>query len=183
MKYKNFIIVILFILCLAGCSKEKSNTADEQNIEEPAALESSTEDLPGEPMQIANPWRESSEEEIEEIMRGEIDLPGDFSNVYYQVMNEGELCEIDFDYLDLSFTYRMKESGGKEDISGMYYEWDINEVCDINGNGGEIHIVNNENEKASSVIWYDTAAGMTYSVSVNNAVSRQALIDFAQAAV
>ena len=93
------------------------------------------------------------------------------------------MAQADFSLDGNLYTLRAKKSDILDDISGMYYEWDINEVCDINGNGGEIHIVNNENEKASSVIWYDTAAGMTYSVSVNNAVSRQALIDFAQAAV
>ncbi len=131
---------------------------------------------------IVNPMVEASADEIKEKIGVEFKIPEKASGPDYYIV-AGEMAQADFSLDGNLYTLRAKKSDILDDISGMYYEWDINEVCDINGNGGEIHIVNNENEKASSVIWYDPAAGMTYSVSVNNAVSRQALIDFAQAAV
>ena len=164
MKYKNLILPILFILCLVGCSKAENIITNEQNTKEPDVLESSTEELSGESMQVANPWRESSEAEIEELMHIEIDLPGDFSNVYYQVMNEGELCEIDFDYLDLTFTYRMKETNGREDISGMYYDWDMEDTADFHGYEAYASRAVTDEETADLFEWYDKDGGNMYSL-------------------
>lgn len=156
MRYRYLFAVMLIILCIAGCGAGTGNAAPKK--------QDTADQMSGGLMNMANPWRESSEAEIEELIGKNIDLPEDISNVYFQVMNEGELCEIDFDYDGLSFTYRMKKTGGREDISGMYYNWDAVDSADFYGYEAYDSRAVTDEETASLFEWYDKENGIMYSL-------------------
>ena len=164
-KMKCFIYVTIFasLICFSGCGKnnEKAGSGTQpegQASEDSGAINEGT-------VQMANPWRESSEAEIEKILDTDVRLPENSSDIEYRVMNDGEICETDFCYDDLSFTYRLKAAEKAEDISGLYYEWDVTDDVDFHGCKAFAKRSVSDEETVDLFQWYDEEKGIIHSLS------------------
>ncbi len=127
------------------------------------------------PVQIPNPWRDVTEAEAKGSCPGSLRVPDGAQNVKWSIMEtsgEPALVQLAFDLNGLSFTAREQTNGDKAaDISGMYYSWTAqNDVTlqnwEESAKSGTIYRYIGEDEWADLCVWYDTAKGISYSLSV-----------------
>ncbi len=158
------VMVGLFSMTMAGCGA----TGAESQAE---AAETAT-------AQIANPWRDTTEEEAVAYMPNLFGEPEGATNVRWSVMGDPEdlensspLVQMDFDLDGQSFTAREQYPGEENaGISGMYYEWTVSDdVTLANWCGGFAQGKNyryvGENEYVDLITWYDLETGANYSLS------------------
>ena len=124
--------------------------------------------------QLANPWRDATEEEVGYITEGYFKIPEGATNVVCSAMdNEGDekpLYQVTFDLDGNNFTARV-EYGAEEyaDISGMNYEWTSTDEGKLAGWGdGNMEAKFYRyvgDECADLCTWYDIEIGIAYSLS------------------
>ena len=141
-------------------------------------LHSGTAELGKEQVQIANPWRESSAQEVAELLGHEMGVPSTATQVDYSVMTADEqqgsaLAQADFTLDGQSYCYRVQAVAQQEDISGYYTEWTQQDDCEIGGMSGTLRY--NEGE-AGVVQWYDQSSGQQYSLSVDTGATKELLL-------
>ncbi|MBR6360669.1 MAG: hypothetical protein IKS04_02635 [Clostridia bacterium] len=158
------IILMLVLLCSCG-QNSKSPEAPEQESEE---------------MSLVNPMVESDPGSILKAVGFSLKVPEGTENVSYYLIS-GEMGQADYMKDGNIYTVRIKRTGSLEDISGMYYTWTVNKECEVNGCDGFIHICDIDDEKASSIVWFDDEVGVTHTISVNNAVTEEELMSAAEA--
>ena len=153
-------IMILF----AGCGSVTSTPESETQ---------SNEDT----VEIANPMTETTLEEINRFYPVELPV-GAVDETCYLIENteENPLVQVDFNYEDLSYTYRILGTGEDNDISGMYLEW--NETFDTNVGYNSAVISLNEG-KEGMIIWYDAAPGIKYTLIMETGATLELLEDMA----
>ncbi len=168
MRRKQIIAVLAILLGLAvcvqsGCAVNQSQRNDTQS---------------GQNVQIANPWRDVTEDEAKALCPHSFGVPAGAENVVWRAMNAsaddfpGALVQLSFDLNGDSFTAREQVTGDKAaDISGMYYEWTQQDDITLAnwGDGqmkGQYYRYIGEEEWADLCTWYDEEAGISYSVSV-----------------
>ena len=191
MKNKSIYLIIAGMILMTGCSSVpgSSETAPEvvaEEIEAPAAEDANetettenTEDTSKETSenaetQIANPWKEITEEEAGKHTTRMFKVPDGAQNVTWS-MNDSEnkenpLIQVNFTLDGLDFTART-QYGAPEyaDISGMYYEWTAKDEGKLGGWGSGnmdakfFRYVGDE--CADLCTWYDIEIGIAYSLS------------------
>ena len=80
---------------------------------------------------VANPWVESTSGDIAEAIGATFGVPVGAEDVAYSLMPSENLAEMRFTLDGMEYTARIKPSEEFDDISGMYYEWEIEEPCVI----------------------------------------------------
>ena len=129
--------------------------------------------------QIANPWRDITEEQAYGMIPNCFSAPEGATNIRWSAMGKadaqgtlpGPLVQLDFDLEGLSFTERAQTTGDEAmDISGMYYDWTVtDDVTLANWGGGAMQGKTyrsiGENETADLITWYDVEIGISYSLS------------------
>ncbi len=158
------IVLMLLMLCSCGADKTSPETTEPENATE----------------QIANPMVESTPEEIKRAVGFSLKVPADVKDASYYLIS-GEMGQADYMKDGDVYTVRIKRTDSIEDVSGMYYSWTVDKDCKINGCDGVVHICDTEDEKASSIVWFDEEVGVTHSISVNNAVTEEVLVAAAEA--
>ncbi|MBP3782172.1 MAG: hypothetical protein J6I68_02890, partial [Butyrivibrio sp.] len=110
----------LMVLSLTACGSGAATTEPASTAETPteAAIEATTEET----AEIANPWREATEEECNQLAGNGFSAPDGASNVKWSIMDTGEeyreLVQMCFDLDGLSFTARQQNTGDEpQDIS------------------------------------------------------------------
>lgn len=181
---------VLGVSLLAGCGVRNDNaggTTAEENVEttdEDTADTADTEEASvEEPVGLANPWRDCTEEEANAACFRLFKAPEGASNIKWSIMEEGAdpsgfpgpLVQLTFDIVDtystLSFTARAKQTSDEnEDISGMYYEWDVTDDATLaNWGGGNMqgkcYRALTDTETADLITWFDVEVGISYSLS------------------
>lgn len=154
---KTISVILLLVLLLAACGKNE------------APAQTKLQD--GENTQIANPWREITEDEAKAIYPQSFSVPEGAENAVWRVMETADapaLLELDFDLDGLRFTARQQETGNRDaDLSGMYYTWTAQVGMTLrNGLTGTMYRNISEDGYADVCVWYDEAAGVSYSLSV-----------------
>ncbi len=161
-----------FAFALSGCGQQaapaKAPAAEAETTE--VAAEASTQEVVG----IANPWRDSTEEECRQAVGNGFSAPEGATNVKWRIMDTDveawKLVEMTFDLDGMSFTARQQATGDEpQDISGMYYDWTVeNEVTLANWAGGNMKATCKryigENESTDVCTWYDVETGDSYSL-------------------
>ena len=158
------IIMVFALLCSCGAGKTSPETTEPEGNSE----------------KMVNPMVESSPEEIKKAVGFSLEVPEEIKDASYYLIS-GELGQADYMKDGNAYTVRIKRSDEIEDVSGMYYSWTVDKDCKINGCDGFIHICDTDDEKASSIVWFDEEVGVTHSISVNNAVTEAELIAAAEA--
>ncbi len=117
---------------------------------------------------IANPWTETTPQEMIETLGLSFALPEGAENILYRMLRSESLAEAQFTLENAQCTARIKPAAEFEDISGMYYEpWDSEEDCEISWCPGRIMTKQTEEESIAVCLWYDVVPGLMYSVSAS----------------
>ena len=116
---------------------------------------------------MANPWVESSAEEIMEVLGLELAVPEGAENVTYYMNQDLSMEEMRFNLDGCEYTARVcpATSTEIEDISGMYYDWDNVEETDVSDLSAQIMFADTEDGQAEVILWLDVVPGLSYSLS------------------
>lgn len=121
---------------------------------------------------MPNPMQEATAQDFAAIAGFEPVLPADATDVAYFLYTLGDtLAEVQFTSGDAAYTFRT-ENGKIADISGMYFSFQSEETASINGIASTIRF-NEGNEGVYA--WYDAAASINYSLSVNQGATAEGL--------
>ena len=114
---------------------------------------------------IANPMQEITDAELIKTYSHGLVLPEGVTEAAYYLYN-GDLFEIRFEKNGVSYAARTAVSDSCEDISGMYYEWTMEEadLAHLGLQGSAKRYVGEE-ETVDVVNWYDQENGVNYSLS------------------
>ncbi len=182
MKKKNiltFAAAALSLTVMTGCSGTSGNTqetsheaATEAAAETDAAEESTAEgDIDESKEGVANPWTESDKEGVAEATGIEIEAPEDATDVTYSYMEETGLAQVQYRLDEADWVYRAQSAAEFTDISGMYYDWESEDDCEISGRKAVCYglggIDEPDRENVQMVNWYDAVPGIMYSLSVS----------------
>lgn len=116
---------------------------------------------------VGNPWEDNvSEQEVYVLTGAYFIVPPDATDVVYRVNASQELAEMDFKLDGMDFTARMKPTEEFEDISGMYYEWEVDDEQMVGPSEGRARGGSADGEMIHSLLWRDDVTGIMYSLSV-----------------
>lgn len=113
---------------------------------------------------MANPWIDTTREDLETRTGMHLGVPEGAENVLWRVLTTAGLAELRFILGDAEYTARAVPADYYRDISGMYYSWLTEQECRIAGSTGLLQI-SSSGEKL--VQWYDEATGVMYALSVS----------------
>ncbi len=126
-------------------------------------------------VEIANPWIETDSKGVLEATGFDVTAPEDATDVVYSYMESTGTAQVKYVQNGHDWNYRVQATDGLSDISGMYYEWVVQEPCSINGFEGMSLAYSDATEDtqyiddvfaAHVVYWYDSEEGATHSLSV-----------------
>ena len=132
---------VLMIVLVTGCGSD-----DKAEKKTSTTTEAATESVSEEPVggtQLANPWRDITEEEAAITCPRLFAAPEGAQNVKWSVMESGEtttpMVQLVFTQNSVDYTARAQVGTEEADISGNYYQW--TETDDITlanwGNGNQ----------------------------------------------
>ena len=116
-------------------------------------------------VEMANPWTETTAEEMVEKIGLSFHLPEEAENIVYRMLESEALAETQFVLDGVECIARIKAAVEFEDISGLYYEWEHVEDCEILWCPGQVMETAADGQKLSLCLWYDVVPGLMYSVS------------------
>lgn len=130
-------------------------------------------------MQIVNPMKKSTPQEIIETIGVKFNEPKNVSEIKYFIISN-QVAQMNFIKDGISFTARIKPANQFEDISGMYFNWNNEQDCKIAWCSGKIYFMNDaENKNPGICIWYDVAPGLMYSLSMDDKSNPEILLSLA----
>ena len=124
-----------------------------------------------EAVSIANPWEDMTAEQIMSETGLSFGVSEGAENVIYRYLRSEETAEMQFTWAGGEYCARIRpmeqEEGELYDISGMYYEWPLEEPVNIGSCFGSIaQAVQDGGVWAERCLWYDADAKRMYSLSV-----------------
>lgn len=122
---------------------------------------------------IANPWVESDMQGVAEATGFEMTAPEGATDVTYSYMQESGLAQMRYVLDETEWVYRIQTTDELTDISGMAYEWTLEEEGAVSGRSAVYYNYcapdgGTEND-VQVVNWYDAVTGVTYSLSAVSA--------------
>lgn len=157
---------IMVSAIFTGCGK--SVTKSEENIVETVAedtVETTTEDTDREePVGMANPWEETDFDTISNKIAG-FKFPDDAEAKACRWNESIGLAEIDLSIDGNEYTMRMQNADAFDDISGLYYDWTVEEDTVVGGREGKARrVIDGDGDMdIDNVIWFDVEIGTNYS--------------------
>ena len=115
---------------------------------------------------MANPWVETTAEGLMDALGVDLAVPDGATNVAWRLLEAEQLGELQFTWYEEDYTVRVAPTDEFQDISGMYYEWEHQEECDIGRCKGVMYRAQDGEYTADLCLWYDELTGLMYSVSV-----------------
>lgn len=170
---KRTLIMCSALLLLCGCGKaaeptENAMPSNEQAEAAEPVAENTAENV-SETEGMANPWEESDSEDIFASLGIFVTPPEGASDVSFEKnMDESiaqMLFKLDEPDPNMKYTYRVKKSEKFEDISGLYYDWDVDADCMVGACEGKTYRAFADGQTIDSVLWYDADEKLMYSVS------------------
>ncbi|MCF0109742.1 MAG: hypothetical protein HUJ57_06715 [Erysipelotrichaceae bacterium] len=146
---KKLLIALLAMACVwtVGCAKKEEAPAETQ--------EETTE--------VANPMKEATVEDINNLVGIEIKMP-EGAEVTAAYIISDKVGEVRFTLDGKDYTYRAAK-GDEEDISGLYYDWKQNDDIHVNGHLGKLMGA----EGIANANWYDAENKINYSLNSETA--------------
>lgn len=136
-----------------------------------------------EKVQMVNPLRESTAEEILQELGIAFTVPQGVEDTKFFIINteDGAIAEMRFVKDGVNGTFRILAADvpgeSLPDISGMFFEWQKQAEAMVGYNDAEL----TWNEGAEGVIrWYDYAPGLLYSISLSSAATADSLVELAE---
>ncbi len=164
----------------AETSTEEANTTEDTGSDTTTEAADSEDKAGDENTQIANPWRDCTEEEAKAacprlFKAPEEDLVSSWSIMDVKDSEEGvpgPVVELDFRMDGKDFTARAQYGAPEnEDISGTYYDWDLTDDITL-ANWGEGNMKGKYSRHLEDgwtvdlITWYDIEIGIAYSLEV-----------------
>ncbi len=163
-------------LVLVACTPQKNDVKEAEsggNDIEVIELETADDEV-YEGMNTINPWVDSDKEGVLEATGFNFVAPAEAANVAYSYMPSTGMAQMNYTQDYSMWVYRAQKTDVLEDISGMYYDWNLIEETKVAGMdaveysyslGGTDGFI--DTEEATRVInWYDAENKVTYSLSV-----------------
>ena len=131
----------------------------------------------GDAAHLANPWRDATEAGARSLCPALFCAPDGAQNARWSVMESaadasgvpGALVQLKFELDGMEFTARAQRTAEAADQSGMYYAWTAQREDVLTGWDGltcRCFRYAGEGAWADLCLWYDAAAGVSYSLSV-----------------
>ena len=126
--------------------------------------------------EIANPWTDSDRGGVLDATGFDLSVPEGAENVAYSYMQEESLAQVSYVLDGNEWTYRVRPTEHLEDLSGMCYEWDIEEDGAVGDMEAKIYAYSEADEDSEFiddvfsvhvVNWYDDVEKATHSLSVS----------------
>lgn len=117
---------------------------------------------------MPNPVAEATMEEIKTKYGFEFKLPENAENVRCFLVAE-TMAQVDFDADGVSYTARIKPTAEYEDISGMYYTWNVVDDCKVCEADGKVMRYIGDGETIDVCNWFEAAPGIMHSLSATAA--------------
>lgn len=118
---------------------------------------------------IANPWVESTGDDIAEALGVAFGIPEGAEDISYSMMPDAGLAQMRFTLDGMECTARMQPAEAFTDISGMFYEWTQEEPCVIAFMQGLVKRATDGEETVDLCLWHDAGMGLMYSLAVSGA--------------
>ena len=123
--------------------------------------------------ELANPWTESDKQGAADATGFEMTAPEGAENVTYSYMQESGLAQMRYTLDETEWIYRMQMADELTDISGMAYDWTLEEEGTVSGRAAVYYSYcapDGETENDVQVVnWYDAVTGVTCSLSAVSA--------------
>lgn len=158
------VMVLAMVFALVACGQSADTTQPAQD--EGASVE------------MANPWREVTQEEAQAAVARSFNVPEGAENVVWSIMDSaadesgvpGPLVQVVFDLNGMTLTAREQATGDTEvNNSGMNYTWTAQEEGSMSswfeGMTCQVSRAVGEGESADLCTWYDVEVGTSYSLS------------------
>ena len=179
-KFQKVMIITAAALLLAGCGAGKviEKPAEIQYEEqETVEKEEISEENEGPKEEVANPWRDCTEDEALDSCPRLFKAPDGAEDITWKMMektgeDKGPLVELDFSLDGMDFCARaMYGADENEDIHGLYYEWDAEDDATLSGWGegnmqAKCYRAIEDDGYVDLITWYDIEIGIAYSLSV-----------------
>ena len=118
------------------------------------------------PVGMANPWQTVTMEELVDATGFVFGLPEGAEVTGCYVMNKNELAEVRFYLNDRLFIARIREADAFTDISGLFYSWNPGPGFTLGACVGTMWEADDDPDVIQLCLWYDTAPGLMYSLSM-----------------
>ena len=177
-KYLGLVVAGVMTVALTACGNSQP-AQEETPAQETQADTQETQE--SEQTQIANPWRECTEEEASAAVPNCFSAPEGATNVKWSIMENNledyalsPMVQMQFDLDGMSFTAREQGTTGEEytDISGMYYDWALTDDATLanwaDGNmPAKVSVYVGDSESVQKCEWFDIETGYSYFVGVS----------------
>lgn len=163
------LLIVLSILFVLSCEKKEEQTSSENS------------EIQEESVQIANPIKNSSLEEIIQTLGVNFAVPQDAKNIGYSIIAD-EIAQATFIWNDTECCVRVQPTNDVElqEISGFYYSWSNETTCQVGYNQAQVKWTVTEAGEAPGIcIWLDVAPGIAYSVSMKDNADSEKLCELA----
>ena len=170
---KSIVIMLSVMMTFAcGCSQKvdsQPSVQESENIEQAEISEAN--EAEDNTVSIGNPWVDCSEEDIQEKLDLWMFAPAESKDAQCQMNEETGLAQMTFKYgePELEYTYRMMKAEKFEDISGLYYEWDVVDNQPIGWCDGEFKRAITDECTVDVCQWFDKDMQTMYSLSTSAA--------------
>lgn len=174
-----FIIAAIGLTLVAcGSNEKKDKTAEvieTANTEPTTIVVDAPEEEIYESTWMANPWVDSDRAGVFEATGFDMVAPEGSANVIYSYMPSEGMAQMNYNFDNDIWVYRIKPTETLEDISGMYFEWHYTGETKIAGmDAMEYSYVSGEQEDdyidnldcTRVVNWFDAKNKVTYSLAV-----------------
>ena len=115
---------------------------------------------------MANPWSPTTAQGLMDALGLQLGLPDGATNVTWQMMENPQMGQVQFNWQGEDYTARVAPTDEFEDISGMYYDWEVEDECEVGRCKGVIRRAHDGGNTVDVCLWYDDLTGLMYSVSV-----------------
>lgn len=119
---------------------------------------------------LANPWKETGEEQLIQTLGVRFAVPEGAEGVVYRMLESESLAEMHFSLDGADYVARIQPADEFTDISGLYYEpWALSDDCTVLNREGRLMMTSDGSRFVALCLWYDAAPGLMYSLSAHSA--------------
>ena len=113
-----------------------------------------------------NPWAPTTAQGLMDALGLQLGLPDGATNATWQMLKTEQMGQVTFTWQGEDYTARVAPADAFEDISGMYYEWESGNECEVGRCKGIVRRARDGGNTVDVCLWYDDLTGLMYSVSV-----------------
>ena len=127
-------------------------------------------------VQTANPWTTMEKADLEKQTGYKLNVPEGADDIEYSYLESENLAQVSFKLNNADWVYRVQATNELEDISGMYYDWEINEAGHVGDYEAQFMAYAESSEETEFiddifavhvVNWYNVDEGTTHSLSAS----------------